>query len=96
MKKNILFIGVMTLLFTCSIANAARHSTPEEINYALTQSVNSLHKTDNYYSALAKGDYNFFQNQKKICQAEVDFLASLRSSRTAGGQEAALVSLMHI
>lgn len=85
------FIGsvliVLTFLATFTITFAARHSTSEEISYALNQSVNSLYKTDDYDSVLNNSDYRFFQSKKQICYVEFNYLSAIRGN--VGGQEAA-------
>ena len=89
--KFILYFGItlVALFFNFSYVNASRHSSAEEMNYALNQSVNSLRKTDDYASVLTRADYNFFIGKKKICYEEFDFIRTIRSSGNIGGQEAA-------
>lgn len=88
MKIKFLSAVLVLGLFFCNIAIAApRHSTPEEIEYALNQSVRSLRNTDDFYTSW-KGDYESLIRNLEKCRAEYKVLHTISFSGTVGGKEA--------
>ena len=85
------FFIVSSLILTLSlfsVTSASRHSTTEEMQYALEKSVNALHRTDDYYSIAQGKNYEMLLEKMKICDEESRFLKAIRERRLVGGKEA--------
>ena len=86
--KLILAVALMMFVVNSS-ALAARHSTPEEMRYALNESVHVVRKTDGYFSIFSNNpDYGVLHSQLEICRSSLRKIQSIRELDLVGGREA--------
>lgn len=85
--RNILLIFFFSLIvLSMNFACAARSSTSEEFHYALSQSVDSLRKTDDCFNSIQNNRDLMLYLQ--ICSDEVEKIKDIMHYKIVGGSEA--------